>query len=1820
VPESDETNNITTDTITVSPLPVPEIDIKVGTTSIPDGGSYDFSSHSVGTDTDVTFTIENTGTADLTLSGSPIIAITGTDADQFSVQQQPTSPVTADGGSTTFIIRFSPSSTGFKEASISIVNSDADENPYDITLEGTGVVLTGSLTVTIEPQGAIDAGAQWKRLCTTTWYDSGNTESNIPAGNVIVEFKDIDGWIKPVNQTATISAGGTASATGTYTQLGGYGIFIDSGQSLGSSDSLGTALGDFDGDGDLDAFIANNGTNKVWLNDGAGTFSDSGQSLGNKYSDVALGDLDCDGDLDAFVVNAYEPYNVWLNDGSGTFTDSGQSLDNNALSEGVALGDLDGDGDLDAFVASYGANTVWLNDGIGIFTNSGQNLGDVASLGVALGDVDGDGDIDALVTNSNWYSNKVWLNNGLGAFVDSGQSLGSASSSGGALGDVDGDGDLDAFIAIYAAPTEPQPNKVWLNDGLGNFSDSGQNMGNAYSIDVELGDVDGDGDLDAFVLNWSQANKVWLNHGSGTFSDSGQNLGSAYSRGMRLGDLDGDYDLDAFVANDHAQANMVWLNECISASITTQPQSQTINYNASATLSVTATGSEPLSYQWYQGSSGDSSTPVGEDSDSYTTPNLTETTSYWVRVSNVCGSVDSDTPTITVNPPSVPEIDIKVGTTSIPDGGSYDFGSHSLGIDTDVTFTIENTGTADLILSGSPIITITGADADQFSVQQQPTSHVTADGDSTTFIIRFSPSSADFKEASISIANNDGDENPYDITLEGTGVVLTGSLTVTIEPQGAIDAGAQWRRLCTTTWYDSGNTESDIPAGNVIVEFKEIAGWLKPDNEIVSIPEGDTAVSSGTYTQLFGWGTFVDSGQSLGSNPSIDIKLGDVDGDGDLDAFVANVSYQANKVWLNDGNGTFTDSGQNLGSSSSYGLVLGDMDGDGDIDAFVANFGSANRVWLNDGNGFFTDSGQNLGSSNSYGIALGDIDCDGDLDAFVANAINQANKVWLNDGSGTFTDSGQSLGNSSSAGIALGDVDGDSDLDAFVANSGNNKVWLNDGSGTFTDSGQSLGSSSSYGIALGDMDGDGDLDAFVANYSSQANSVWLNDGNGTFIDSGQSLGSSSSFDGALGDVDGDGDLDAFVTNSPGANKVWLNDGSGNFSDSGQSLGSAGSKSAALGDIDGDSDLDAFVANSGNNKLWLNTCIPPEITEQPQSQTINYNTAASLSITATGTAPLSYQWYHGSSGDTSTPVGEDSDSYTTLNLTATTSYWMRVSNACGSVDSDTATICVLPATPIILSPLNGATDISVDADLDWEDSSGATEYDVYFGTSSSPPYVATVTESTYDPGPLSACSTYYWKVVAKNECGETQGEEWSFTTVIIPPESFSNLSPSNGATDVPLDTDLDWEDSGGAVSYDVYFGTVSPPPYESTVAESFYDPGELSPNTTYYWYAVAKNSCGDTPGDEWSFTTTQKSWTFMVYLDGDNNLEEGGINDFLEMASVGSNADVDIVVQFDRIDGYDTSYGDWTTTKRFYITSGMTPTADNAIEDLGELNHGDPQTLIDFIDWTKTNYPAQRYALILWNHGGGWRESEEKEMQATLEGKKRPLYRAVCWDDTDGGDTLYMDEVQGALDVTGSNHLIGFDASVMGMVEVAYEIKDYGEVMVGSEETEPGDGWPYDTVLQDLVNNPSWSSSELGQAVVDRYYESCGDDYTQSVIDLSKMDTLSSTISSFAQSLMDNWNADEAAFKSAASEVMTQIENAVIHEQHGSDWPGAYGLAVYFPLTSGEFDSDYESVIDFANDTQWEEFLQEFYNSMAGSWIFQRRAITQQFICPEHVDL
>jgi TolB protein len=354
--------------------------------------------------------------------------------------------------------------------------------------------------------------------------------------------------------------------------------------------------------------------------------------------------------------------------------------------------------------------------------------------------------------------------------------------------------------------------------------------------------------------------------------------------------------------------------------------------------------------------------------------------------------------------------------------------------------------------------------------------------------------------------------------------------------------------------------------------------------------------------------SFIDSGQRMGSARSWDVSLGDLDGDGDLDAFVANDSESnvGNTVWLNDAQGIFIRSEQNLGYGK--GVELGDLDGDGDLDALITDWDSPAGVWLNSGSGVFTDSGQNL-ADDCMGAGLGDLDGDGDLDIYFGQEA--ANSVWLNKGDGTFEDTGQRLGEAITDDVALGDLDGDGDLDVVAGGWDEAaRIWMNDGNGTFTENEGELTSKylHIHGLDIGDLDGDTDLDAFMA-IAGDINQVWLNDGVGAFSLTEQDIPSSADNMVFLGDLDGDDDLDAFVTNALAADQIWLNDGAGNFADSGLRLGNEYSIGIELGDLDGDGDLDAFVTHgllsrsSGGgmpNTVWLNMT-PPATTSAPPPQ-------------------------------------------------------------------------------------------------------------------------------------------------------------------------------------------------------------------------------------------------------------------------------------------------------------------------------------------------------------------------------------------------------------------------------------------------------------------------------------------------------------------------------------------------------------------------------------------------------------------------------------------
>ena len=375
-----------------------------------------------------------------------------------------------------------------------------------------------------------------------------------------------------------------------------------------------------------------------------------------------------------------------------------------------------------------------------------------------------------------------------------------------------------------------------------------------------------------------------------------------------------------------------------------------------------------------------------------------------------------------------------------------------------------------------------------------------------------------------------------------------------------------------------------------------------------------------------------------------------------------------------------------------------------------------------------------------------------------------------------------------------------------------------------------------------------------------------------------------------------------------------------------------------------------------------------------------------------------------------------------------------------------------------------------------------------------------------------------------------------------------------------------------------------------------------------------------PGD----TKDSREWTFMVYLDADNNLEECGIYDFLEMASVGSTSDVAIVVLFDRTPGYTDSYGDWTDAKIFYVTNGMSPLPSNAEKSLGEVNMGSPQTLVDFVSYAMHNYPASHYALVLWDHGGG------------LSG--------VCWDDS--GDNLNLYEIRNALDAIYSEFnikidVLGFDACLMGMMEIAYQLKDYVDYVVFSQEVEPGYGWPYDDILTELISNPSISPSELAITMARKYVESYNygsqgyySEATQSAINISNLELyVFRKFDRLLGELLRHYNdyasaigraADQAeafyysnqkdiidfliklreeisnvTLNSMINDTISVINDSILYGGHLSGHPNAHGLSIY--LQRGYL-GDYEKIL-MSRHHQWDELLMKYSYLNLKCWFY-----------------
>ena len=432
------------------------------------------------------------------------------------------------------------------------------------------------------------------------------------------------------------------------------------------------------------------------------------------------------------------------------------------------------------------------------------------------------------------------------------------------------------------------------------------------------------------------------------------------------------------------------------------------------------------------------------------------------------------------------------------------------------------------------------------------------------------------------------------------------------------------------------------------------------------------------------------------------------------------------------------------------------------------------------------------------------------------------------------------------------------------------------------------------------------------------------------------------------------------------------------------------------------------------------------------------------------------------------------------------------------------------------------------------------------------------------------------------------------------------------------------------------------------------------------------------------------WTVMVFLNADNDLEEFGLVDFYEMSDVGSTEDVNIVVQLDRSSGYMVwpPGSDWDQTLRFHVQKNMAPLPQYALEDLGEVNMGSGDALADFVRWAQQRYPAKRYLLDIWDHGQGWRFRQTLDVKPNTEGFQqlvahrvdllrsemaeddvrflsasnptRPILPvtstaagAVRYISVDEGDNdkLFNREIQDTLEsLLGGEKLdvIGFDACLMAMVETGYAMRNVADVMVASEELEPGAGWDYRIWLEELVKQPTMDAETLGQLLVSAYeaaYVADGDT-TLSAVRLSEMDRLAQALSALARQIQDNISTEamvvrdardacktyapgygmhgidlgrfltqlqdrtsNASVRAAVGDALSALSDAVIANYAGygrndARGYGSTGLALYFPESEALFQSDpdadgylesnTEGPVQFVQDHQWDNLLMVFY--------------------------
>jgi hypothetical protein len=283
-----------------------------------------------------------------------------------------------------------------------------------------------------------------------------------------------------------------------------------------------------------------------------------------------------------------------------------------------------------------------------------------------------------------------------------------------------------------------------------------------------------------------------------------------------------------------------------------------------------------------------------------------------------------------------------------------------------------------------------------------------------------------------------------------------------------------------------------------------------------------------------------------------------------------------------------------------------------------------------------------------------------------------------------------------------------------------------------------------------------------------------------------------------------------------------------------------------------------------------------------------------------------------------------------------------------------------------------------------------------------------------------------------------------------------------------------------------------------------------------------------------------------------------------------------------------------------------------LQQLEKADMGDWHHLVDFVGWAKQAAPAKHYMLIVWNHGSGWLKATSDDI----------WLRGISYDD-ETGHHLSTPDMGAALAAIGKLDIYGSDACLMQMAEVGYQIKDYADYLVQSEETEPADGYTYNTLLAPLAANPGMSAEDFAKLAAQSYadhYSSSGKGATQSAVKAAALSELQTRLSAWADAAMaaketaalkaarsqaqhfyygDNKDllhflrlfdagAKDEAVKSQGAQLEDFITNQVVihNAATGSGYKNAFGLAIYVP--NGSYNSDYDALA-WAQDGSWAKF-------------------------------